>query len=312
MEQLPVRCHDIPLNCLAIPGSHDSFTYYLDKGSGVTSNEPVAIRTLSHFGPVAKHVIYNWSVTQTLSVADQLLAGIRYFDIRLATRPRCAGLFCVHGLYGLKIDDVLAEIDSFLESHEKEVVLLDFKSFCDFDGDAHDALAKTVMARFGSRMCRFADARRVTLDRLWRDRHQVVAFYHHRCHGGDDGDDDAAMTSHGFWPGDAIRSPWPNTTDVPKLLKVLEGNLERGRPESIFHVTQGVLTPDTGCIVRNLCTTLEEVLAHKVAPPFVKWLRARRAGRGGGINICILDFVELEGYVETVIRLNYDALLSDS
>ena len=62
-------------------GSHDSFTYSLDPKSPVSKSEGGWIRSLSHL-PFIKGVVYRWSVTQNLSAAAQLKAGVRYvFDI---------------------------------------------------------------------------------------------------------------------------------------------------------------------------------------------------------------------------------------
>lgn len=62
-----------------------------------------------------------WSKTQEFSVKLQLQNGIRYFDLRLASKIGSDELFFVHGLYSCEVKDVLKEINEFLNEHPKEV-----------------------------------------------------------------------------------------------------------------------------------------------------------------------------------------------
>ena len=49
--------------------------------------------------PASKKIIYNWGVTQSLTLSDQLKAGIRYFDFRIATKDGSTGTHLIHTLY---------------------------------------------------------------------------------------------------------------------------------------------------------------------------------------------------------------------
>ena len=71
---------------IAIPGSHDCGTYSLDKSLPVGPDEADILQTLGNnpiLGPtLVKPIMYRWSTTQHSAIADQLMSGIRYFDIR--------------------------------------------------------------------------------------------------------------------------------------------------------------------------------------------------------------------------------------
>ena len=71
---------------IAIPGSHDCGTYSLDKSLPVGPDEADILQTLGNnpiLGPtLVKPIMYRWSTTQHSAIADQLISGIRYFDIR--------------------------------------------------------------------------------------------------------------------------------------------------------------------------------------------------------------------------------------
>ena len=98
------------LNALAIPGTHDSATQYV---------------TLAFFGKC-----------QTKSVGEQLEAGYRYLDIRLAADGTQLKLMhgfvnCKTGIYPwsdtLYLDAVLSECYDFLAKHPTETVLFAVK-----------------------------------------------------------------------------------------------------------------------------------------------------------------------------------------
>ena len=84
MGNLPpsVKCR--PMCRLAIPGSHNSFTYSIDKDSPVGPDHD---RRLQNFANRCKWLtrpfIFRWAVCQRLSVTGQLELGVRYLDFRL-------------------------------------------------------------------------------------------------------------------------------------------------------------------------------------------------------------------------------------
>merc|ERR1712096_325442 len=107
---LPDHVKQAPLCCLSIPGSHDSFTYSLTRSGTAGPDQPQCIRKLTKkFPRVSCWMLYNWSVTQGMSLTDQLERGVRYFDIRLdAVGENGEREFRVlHCLLGAKITDLL-------------------------------------------------------------------------------------------------------------------------------------------------------------------------------------------------------------
>jgi hypothetical protein len=123
-------------------------TFDLDKKCQLSPDAPEAVQSLANlFGALAKNIICNWSTNQSLSVIDQLNAGIRYFDIRVANKPGTEQLFAVHGLYGPEINSCLDDLSHFLDSNPKEIVLLDFNHFYGLDSFAHNRLIHSIMDR---------------------------------------------------------------------------------------------------------------------------------------------------------------------
>ncbi|XP_014478123.1 PREDICTED: uncharacterized protein LOC106746260 isoform X2 [Dinoponera quadriceps] len=104
MTRLPAALKNVPIIHLAIPGSHDTMTYTIERRNDVGPDEPAFIRTLGRYcSLVAKPIILNWSITQRDDVRRQLNGGIRYLDLRVATKPRTRDIYFLHGLYGSEI-----------------------------------------------------------------------------------------------------------------------------------------------------------------------------------------------------------------
>jgi|GEM_PF-6577978 len=124
---------DIPLNLLAIPGSHDSGTYTINILSKLTPDNPTSL--LSHFAP---NVGTAWSRSQGLDFLGQLNAGIRYFDIRALYLHQENTYITCHGFEGAGISDLFNDINTFYaqgEAYQKEIILLDMNHiFTDIDG----------------------------------------------------------------------------------------------------------------------------------------------------------------------------------
>jgi hypothetical protein len=115
-DLLRTRPH-LALNQLTMPGSHDAglykVTYPLDL---TTENHP------------------EWVLTQNLSVAEQLVSGARYFDLRIRNDQGtlCAAHWTTvlgksYGALGAPLNDVLNDVVWFLQNTGRsEVVVLKF------------------------------------------------------------------------------------------------------------------------------------------------------------------------------------------
>ncbi|XP_066255154.1 PI-PLC X domain-containing protein 3-like isoform X2 [Euwallacea similis] len=123
MAKLPLSLRSLPIIYLAIPGSHDSFTSDISSASDISPDSEKILRDLRWIICV-KVVIANWTKTQNLRVTNQLMVGIRYFDLRTSTKRASNDLYFCHGLYSCKVGPVLKEIGTFLETHSGELIVI--------------------------------------------------------------------------------------------------------------------------------------------------------------------------------------------
>jgi 1-phosphatidylinositol phosphodiesterase len=97
----------MPLRRLSIPGTHDSGTFRGTRGLAAAINDGVQC--------------------QTLTIDQQLYAGVRFLDIRIGSAsesPNTLTLF--HGAFNVQVglEEALASIRTFLASNPLEVVLM--------------------------------------------------------------------------------------------------------------------------------------------------------------------------------------------
>ncbi|XP_038142659.1 PI-PLC X domain-containing protein 2 isoform X2 [Cyprinodon tularosa] len=142
MGLLPSKLSAMPLKYLAVPGSHDSFTFWVDVHAPVGPDQKTYVKYLvTMFSVLAKKFMVKWSMTQ--------------------------------------VRDGLLEINSFLCRHKKEVVFLDFNHYYAMDSEHHVYLIEMLQEVFGSKLCSDCAVENITLNYLWEKKYQVIVFYHH-------------------------------------------------------------------------------------------------------------------------------------
>lgn len=97
-----------------IIGTHDSASWFLNIDSKVYNINSIvsdAIYIAERYGlPSLKHVVFNWSQTQTLNISQQILADSHYLDLRLIQVDDT--WYTCHGLLGSKFEYIVNDIIS--------------------------------------------------------------------------------------------------------------------------------------------------------------------------------------------------------
>ncbi|KAK1169681.1 PI-PLC X domain-containing protein 1 [Acipenser oxyrinchus oxyrinchus] len=299
MSQLPDQLLDVPLYNLAIPGSHNSITYCLDKNnrSPVDHTQPDFLKKLDKYmKPIIRPFVYKWSITQESTVKEQLDEGVRYCDLRIAHKPKddSCDLYFYHGVYTtITVEVVLKEIREWLEAHPKEVVILSFSHFLGLNQELHQHLIQSIQNTFGPKLCPKYET--VTLRNLWRLGYQVIISY----------ENDIMNFYDDLWPH--ISYWWANKCKAEALIQEIERRKQHGRPDGFF--VAGInLTEDAKYIVSHPTESLNG-LVMSTYPVLLEWVQKQTPGPGpGAINIIAGDFVKEGQLVPAVISLNEELL----
>ncbi|XP_076168688.1 PI-PLC X domain-containing protein 3 [Ptiloglossa arizonensis] len=296
MTQLPEAVKNISIIHLAIPGSHNTMTYTINRRNDVGPDEPNYIRALGRYcSLLSKPIIFNWSITQYNDIKDQLNGGIRYLDLRVATKPTNGDIYFLHGLYGSTIYQPLQQVAEWLVTHNNEILILDFQHFYSFSDMDHRHLIETISRIFQRKMCPIASSfDHITLRWLALQKYQVIVIYRNPC----------AQSYSNLWPSGLWRTSWPNTVRANKLIDFL--NLElQVRSLKVGFVSQCILTPNISYVAKHLCGTLQKDLVPACQKVVLSWIGQKRPGQGG-LNVVIADFVSDNNFLfcKTVIESN--------
>ncbi|XP_009880413.1 PREDICTED: PI-PLC X domain-containing protein 1 [Charadrius vociferus] len=294
MSRLPEKLWDIPLYNLALPGSHDTMTYCLDKNSAVSGNESKLVKFLNKCMPCIVHpIIMKWSTTQVLTVTEQLEAGVRYLDFRIAHKANdpSMNLYFVHMVYTtVTVQDILWEVLRWLETHPQEVVILACRNFDGLTKKLHCHLIACIKEIFQCKLC----PRNVvpTLRTMWQHGHQVIVSY----------EEDVEVEMHcELWP--AIPYWWGNKTTTRALIQYLERMKRMGRPGKFF--VAGInLTENLRYILVHPFGSLKKMTLRSL-PCLKIWIKQQYPGpKKECINIIAGDFIGNNDFVKDVIELN--------
>ncbi|XP_044142144.1 PI-PLC X domain-containing protein 1 [Bufo gargarizans] len=296
MSHLCEELWDIPLYDLSIPGSHDTMTYCLDKLSPVDPSSPKLLLFLDQLFPsITRPIILKWSITQTLSVTEQLDAGIRYLDLRIAQRPDVSSsLYFVHGLYTSQtVAETLHEIADWLKQNPQEILIVGCDNLQSMLTEHHISLINCIHRIFGAKLC--PKHEQPTLRNLWKQNYQLIVCY----------DNPLALLFEYLWP--SIPYWWANTTKTSFLIHFLEMKKQIGRPDGFF-VAGLNLTENSSYILKHPFGSLKKMTLPKL--PFLhKWVEKQHPGvRRDATNIIAEDLIGSEDFVSAVIKLNMKLL----
>ena len=205
-------------------GTHDSCSYCINSECELSEDND-AFPVLVLLGKAGKVISARWCRTQDANLSEQLVAGIRYLDLRVLHRELDGLFYFVHGQFAGEVLKELLLVKSFLQEHPKEVVLLDFNHFyCFFKPDSSALLQeaivrvsnpfklnKPLVQVFGTMLAPRSE-QIPSLSELWSGGYQVICFYHKEA------------DSQVMWRPETISSPWPNTVAVEKLIDFLNSH----------------------------------------------------------------------------------------
>ena len=275
---------------IAIPGSHDCGTCNLDKKSPVGHDVAEILQTLGNnpcLGPLTKKIMYGWSRTQHTIIQDQLMLGIRYFDIRLSKLDKRFRF--LHCLYGDDVFESLEVIRLFLEQHQGEIVILDFQSIRDCSDKDQAVIIEKIHTTFGDMLMEKPSVF-PTIGEMQKLDKRVIVIY-----------DTVISQDYGYlWPRSECENPWANTMDMTYLFQFLIDETSKRTKGKLF-VTQAIMTPQTSTIVLKPWSSLFSD-TRRLRETLPTWIQNELAKLDP--NIVMTDFVSETINPSIIVSLN--------
>jgi hypothetical protein len=307
----------VPVPNLVMPGAHDSGAQDLNFLS--TAPDWKAARGLLPLACVVKP----WSEAQGCDAAGQLLAGCRYFDLRIgiddaAGEGTAESYRLCHGYFSRgTLEDFLEDVRGFLDEHPTEAVFLEVKTVASFADsvsmEQHHALIAYTEELLGGKGA-FVDKTNMMrpLGELLSEGKQVFMVYQPGGwgHPGESPVDEHRDT---MLPGYLMRSMWPNVCDPTSLCDCLGQEIEeQGAPHhDKFLVLQCVMTPGANEILKGLfgCGFFDRslfALARRAEPDLQEMLESVPESTLAHGAVIMLDWLEEQpDLVQWVLQRNY-------
>lgn len=143
---------------IIIPGTHDSGTGVISEDNAVLSKDG-RVPSVNALQMVASKLV-PWSKTQDLTIKEQLMIGVRYFDFRVSMEED-GEFYLAHGLRGEKLSDALESISAFCTKYPKELVMIKVKGL---DRKSSEKKSKGLMKKLFSKKSSKVSASSYELD----------------------------------------------------------------------------------------------------------------------------------------------------
>ena len=254
---------------LVIPGSHDSFAYDFKILGPNESGMP----------RIANLFIKLWAKCQSKTIYEQLLMGIRYFDMRITKYN--GEYYTIHSLIAIPVNQILHDILLFIDTFPTEKIILDFNHlYIDDVKEFEEYLKFQIGDKAVSNNNDNIVAAIGTLDK------PLFVFV----------DDDNTS----FFNSDILKSFWHDTNDV----NLLTTSMSEESKEGLLRITQAILTPTQtdvllGIFLFFIFPSSLKALTYKNKQIIYDYLELDIQNK----NIIITDFVD-ENYVDLCIREN--------
>ncbi|NWQ89628.1 PLCX1 protein, partial [Burhinus bistriatus] len=295
-------------------GSHDTMTYCLDKNSAVSGNESKLVKFLNKCMPCIVHpIIMKWSTTQVLTVTEQLEAGVRYLDFRIAHKANdpSMNLYFVHMVYTtVTVQDILWEVLRWLETHPQEVVILACRNFDGLTKKLHCHLIACIKEIFQCKLCPrnvsmrsfFPPLRMIYYIEIFDSRFLDIFYFHSNLH------PTVRMRELNLTARSA--ELWDNSRDTTAIHSPFLFSTEYLMCHLLIFVSEKFFVAGI-----NLTENLKYILVHPFGSlktmtlqslPCLKiWIKQQYPGpKKECINIIAGDFIGNNDFVKDVIELN--------
>lgn len=273
MDESKGILYDVGIAELLLPGVHDAGAY----GS---ANLLIS----------GKDEVGKWTFTQDESLWQNMVLGVRYFDMRVSYYPETEEVFFInHGDIRIRpLVEYLNQTSMFLRS-TNEIIIFDIHSFEHNLGDdevAQEALQDLIESYLYDLMVPEYLATNSKLEYLWVINKRVIVTF--------------PVTTERllYWP--TVNHLWGNVNDLDDLYDYFSTNVPLQVGNGAMWSSMTEFTPDTIDVTLNHWGGLRGA-ANITNTPVTTWLRQEWWTM---VNIIAMDFIASSDVINTVIEAN--------
>lgn len=293
---------DLNFMDVTFPGSHNSVAY--DLTTDINRDDPEYVKVKEGITTIGLPEEYfaqwicGYALTQSLSISEQLQAGIRYLDMSIDYDG--SSFRGVHLMFGKSAEELLTQIKTFLTANENEVVVIEVDTvYADITEAQFLELQTIFVDTLGESLLipTTTDLTSVTFGDLVDAGTRVLLVAA-----------DQELTSDKIWrTNQVISSSWPQTADVTTMVDFNDQQLalfESGADSSsdLFKI-QWIVTPDEEYIEENPIDGTLYLLAEEANAELTSF---GSTGQQLG-NILSIDFLEISDIFQVLDLEQYSS-----
>lgn len=303
MKQLSPYIDNLSINNIILPGTHDSGTSSITDKSPFAQDATDIMKKINWMGP---KTLAGLSKTQDKNIKEQLELGVRYFDLRVAPNPNDNNeLYFVHAKYGDSASIAIKDIKNFIESHDREIVILDFQHLYGMNKDNYRNLMSLLRDNLKNYM---APAIRDTLNKttlksLCDNNKRVIVSFKDSIYNEVFNLDNDDMKTLIFRRSASITSPWiDDEWNYKTLIPKLQLELDK-KPSNTLFVSQCISSFSNTRYVDNFMRGKSIYdFTKNLNPEVIKWVKNNPTKN---FNIIMVDFCNYPyNFTEEIIKCN--------
>lgn len=244
MSQLPAATKNRSITELTLPATHNSGAYQVDFTHPL--KDDIQAKTtcmVARISPYVHKLISDWTITQQGTIYEQLMQGVRVFDIRLSYSD--SELYVSHTFACVKFSDVLEQFKQFSIEHPHEVIVIAIKpDWAHKDTMTSEGVNQAFILlkqALGQKMAPAqSDFKAVSVSSLNKEGKQFIVFF--------DGQGLSGDASNYLWASYLKQTHWTDSATIEELQQKLPQYMPTTSSYT-FSYLPCYLTPDQNTIV---------------------------------------------------------------
>ncbi|MEI6805636.1 MAG: hypothetical protein WCK49_03915 [Myxococcaceae bacterium] len=304
MQNLPADIKQRRIDQLMLLGSHDSAAYKLDLNHTTPMEKtPILnlLKDLAEIDPLIDQVVKNQTLSQPLSIFEQLEQGIRALDFRFLYNNITQNFYLSHSYATVLMAPVFYEIQAFLNKHPGEFLVIQLENDYEhrestgpYNAQAIQIVENALDAFLIPVTQNKSINNSMTLENLVRLNQRVLFNFNNKF----------PSNSTYLWPQSIVNEYWPNGQTVNQSMSIIETYLPelKASAQGFLNLVFFTVTPDPESIFENLFKDSLFTWAAEIYPRAREFI-ASNLQRLSGLSIVSVD-APSDAYVENVIQWN--------
>lgn len=303
MSYLPNHVKNKPINHIILPGTHDSGANKINH-TAIGNNFWVSVANKLSSLHKIKKIINDWTLTQNITIREQLTLGVRRFDFRISHCDIVNDFFVMHTFACQPLLNILMDIKIFIDNNPTEVIILNFSvdwyNSNSMNTTKNNKVVSMLNKIFGDKIL----ARNnifPSYNTMIDNGKQLIIFYNAIFN----------LDSNLVWNNRLLYEPWDDTSDIVTKIGMLDNDMNMLRTDK-YNIISLTLTPQKfdicSDIIKRIFNPSYEAKSIEyyasIINSFHKVFVELNWHKLNNVSCLSFDFIE-KSLIKNIIKLNF-------